>query len=629
MTILVLAIAVVQGLQLLRGLLASLSVYLGQIRDVDSATLAGVIVLIFLSGFAAPVVRRVVGGRYCLAFLAVALALIRLAEQLAPTPDARLATEIAGVVVWLWLLQFVASMSLPSASGSDRGRAVVVILVGLTIDTAIIGAFATLDPGFSRALAPLLFTIALVGGQLALIAWLARNRNAPDSSGELPAWSCCIGPALALEILLFQNLARHVVLVGWELPATFTWLLTANLFAVWIAAFCSVRDSTPPRWAMLAASAILVVCVVQPEHRVWAGFAAAAGPVAIGVLLAGALASRLSRGWGWFSAAAGLLAIPLVLFGWYAPYQIDVPAPQITFPMIAVALLVVSGWRGRTGSAARSTESGRETPSIRRSWRRAAVVPGVASVLLLLPLVLFVAERSPGAPPSDDDPLTMATYNIHQGFDLQGMPSLERILDVIEEERPHVVALQEVPRGWAVNGSVDALSWLAQRLQMHWAWGPAADPFWGNAVLSRYPIVDLKNRPMPNNDVLNLDRGYLLVTIDVNGELVQIVATHLHHVEWEPQHRIPQVQELLDGVDWSRPSVLLGDLNAQPHHAEILMLAKAGLSPGRPAVPTFPADRPRRQIDYILATTAFTVVELRTVDTDASDHLPLFATLIR
>jgi len=627
-----LAIAIAQGLQLLRGLLASLSVYLGQIRDVDSATLAGVIVLIFLSGFAAPVVRRVLGGRYCLAFLAAALALIRLAEQLAPTPDARLGTEIAGVVVWLWLLQFVASMSLPSATGHGRGRAAVVIMLGLTIDTAIIGAFATLDPGFSRALAPLLFTIALVGGQLALIAWLARTRNAPDSSGELPAWSCCIGPALALEVLLFQNLARHVVLVSWELPATFAWLLTANLFAVWIAAFCSVRGSAPQRWALLVAAVGLVVSVVQPEHRVWAAFAAATGPVATGVLLTGALASRPSRGWSWFSAAAGLLAIPLVLFGWYAPYQIDVPAPQIAFPMIAVALLVVSGWIGRTSSvarSARSTQLVRGTPSNRRVWRRAALVPGVASALLLLPLVLFVAERSPGAPPSGDDPLNVATYNIHQGFDLQGMPSLERILDVLEEERPHVAALQEVPRGWAVNGSVDALSWLAQRLQMHWAWGPAADPFWGNAVLSRYPIVDVENRPMPNNDALNLNRGYLLVTIDVHGKLVQILATHLHHVEWEPQHRIPQVQELLDGVDWSRPSVLLGDLNAQPHHAEIRMLAEAGLSPGLPAVPTFPADRPRRQIDYILATTAFTVVELRTVDTDASDHLPLFATLLR
>ena len=625
----VLAIAIAQGLQLLRGLLASLSVYLGQIRDVDSVTLAGVIVLIFLSGFAAPVVRRVMGGRHGLAFVAAALALIRLAEQLAPTPDARLATEIAGVVVWLLLLQFVASTWAPSSSGPGAGRAAVVVLLGLTLDTAIIGAFATLDPGFSRALAPLLFTIALVGGQLALLAWLARSEDLPSLSGEPPAWSCCIGPALALEVLLFQNLARHVVLVGWELPAMFAWLLVANVIAVWIAAFCSVRGSAPPRWAMLAAAATLVVCVVESEHRVWAAFAAAAGPIAIGVLLTGALASRRARGWGWFSASTGLLAIPLVLFGWYAPYQIDVPAPQITFSMFAVALLVVSGWIGRERSAARPAQSGGETPSIRRSWQQASVVPGVASVLLLLPLLLLVVERSPGPPPSGNEPLRVATYNIHQGFDLQGMPSLDRILDVLEEERPHVAALQEVPRGWAVNGSVDALSWLAQRLEMHWAWGPAADPFWGNAVLSRYPIVAVENRPMPNNDVLNLDRGYLLVTIDVHVELVQIVATHLHHVEREPQHRIAQVRELLDGIDWNRPSVLLGDLNAQPNHAEIRMLAEAGLSPRLPAVATYPADRPRRQIDYILATGAFTVVELRTVDTDASDHLPLFATLLR
>ena len=248
---------------------------------------------------------------------------------------------------------------------------------------------------------------------------------------------------------------------------------------------------------------------------------------------------------------------------------------------------------------------------------------------MLLPLYHVVTWRTPDQPPTADVPVRLATYNIHQGFDLRGMPSLERILEVLEQERPHVVALQEVPRGWVVNGSVDALSWLAQRLRMHSAWGPAADPFWGNAVLSRYPIVHVENHPMPNNDDLNLNRAYLLVTVNRHGELVQVVATHLHHVESEPHHRIPQVAELLNAVDWSRPSVLLGDLNAQPHHAEIRMLAEAGLLPRQPAVPTYPADQPRRQIDYIMTTDGLTLVELRTVDTDASDHLPVFATLER
>ena len=628
-TLLLLAIAIAQGLQLLRGLLASLSVYLGQIRDLDSASLAGIIFLIFLSVVAAPLVWRFIGSRHCLLILAATLALLRLADQLAPTPDARLGVEIAGVVVWLWLLQFVASMSTRSTSEHAVARPAVVILLGLTIDTAISGAFETLDPGFSTALGPLLFTILSIAAQLAMIVWLGRRQAAHIAIVRPPSLAFCIGPALALSALLFQNLARQVVLTGWELPATFAWLLAANLLAVWIAVFCSIRGSPPPWWASLAAAVALLLSVIQPEHRAWATIAAAAGPVAIGVLLTGALTANQGRGRGWISAATGMLTIPLVIFGWYAHYQLDVPVPQLVFVVFAAALVAFGGCIGSLRPLTKQARSAGQRQSIGRSWQRAALVPAIASVLLLLPLVHAVSWRVPDPPPAADAALRVATYNIHQGFDLQGMPSLERILAVIEREQPQVIALQEVPRGWVVNGSVDALSWLAQRLRMHSAWGPAADPFWGNAVLSRYPIVHIEHRPMPNNNDLNLDRAYLLVTIDLHGDLVQLVATHLHHVESEPHHRIPQVRELLDAVDWSRPSVLLGDLNAQPHHAEILMLAEAGISARQPVVPTYPADQARRQIDYIMTTDDLTIVELWTAETDASDHLPLFAELTR
>lgn len=628
-TLLVLALSIAQGLQLLRGLLASLSVYLGQIRDMESASLAGVILLIFLSAVAAPLVRRFIGGWQCLLIVAATLALLRLADQLAPTPDARLGLEIAGVVVWLWMLQFVASVSPHSSARSGVGRPAVVLLLGLTFDTAISGAFETLDPSFSSALGPLLFTILSIGAQLALITWLGRCHPAPVTIASPPSLAFCIGPALALEALLFRSLARQVVLIGWEPPATFAWLMAANLLAIWIAAFCSVRGSSPPWWASIAAAAALLVSVIHPEHHAWAAIVAAAGPISIGLLLPVALTVKHGGGRGWISAATGMLAIPLVIFGWYAHYQLDVPLPQLVFVVFAAALVAFAGCFESLRQLTTRARSAGRAQSSRPSWQQAALAPAIACVLLLLPLYHAVTWRSADPPPTADAPLRVATYNIHQGFDLQGMPSLERILEVLEQERPHVVALQEVPRGWVVNGSVDALSWLAQRLGMHWAWGPAADPFWGNAVLSRHPIVHVENHPMPNNDDLNLDRAYLLVTINLHGELVQVVATHLHHVESEPHHRIPQVAELLNAVDWSRPSVLLGDLNAQPHHAEIRMLAEAGLMPRQPAVPTYPADQPKRQIDYIMTTDALAIVELRTAATDASDHLPVFATLVR
>ena len=623
-------LAVVQGLQLLRGLLASLSVYLGQVRDVDSATLAGVILLIFLTGFAAPLVRRILGPGRCQYLLAGAIALLRVAELLSPTPEVRLAVEIAGVVGWLWFLQLIAAepaaASTTSSTQTHCSRAAIALLLGLTVDTAIIGGFATLDPGFSSALGPLIFTVALSGAHLAMICWLASRERIQVTSGGPPMWALVVGPVLALELLLFQNLARQVVLIGWSLPAAFAWLLAANLLTVWIAVTLSARAATVPRWLILVAAVILIVSAVQPDQPLWAAAVAMSGPIACGVLLIGSLSTVNGGGWGWFAASAGLVAIPLVLFGWYAHYEIDLPLPQHAIPLIAAAFVAVFAGFGSHRSATQSIRVGGQSRPI-GDLRQGAVLTFVLSSLLILPLFQLAVWRAPEPRSADVDSLRVATYNIHQGFDLQGMPSLERIAEVVESERPDVIALQEVPRGWVVNGSVDALGWLEQRLRMHSAWGPAADPFWGNALLSRFPIVKVENRPMPNNDVLNLARAYLLVTIDVDGQLVQIVATHLHHVGSEARHRIPQVNELITAVDWSQPSVLLGDLNAQPHHAEIRTLGENGLSLNQPPVRTYPANRPRRQIDYVMATEDFTVLESYAVDTEASDHLPLFADL--
>ncbi|MYE06654.1 MAG: hypothetical protein F4Y04_05440 [Chloroflexi bacterium] len=623
-----------QGLQLLRGLLASLSVYLGQIHDVEPATLAGIIFLIFLSGFAASLIHRALGARRCLLLLAVALAMLRLAEQLSPTPEARLGAEIAGVAIWLCLLQSMIAAPLATSGGTRSGRPVIAILLGLIVDTALGGGFATLDPGFSAELGPLIFTVALAAAQLAMIALAAQvagrretREPPPDAPARPPTWAFCVGPLLALEVLLFQNLARQVVLIEWEPPATFAWLLTANLLALWLAIILSRQGAARPRWVPLLAAAALVACAAPATSPVLAAIIALAAPVAVAVLLTETLAPEGRGRRSWTPTAVGFLAIPLVLFGWYAHYEIDIGFPQWAIPLCAAAaVFVVVCWKLLRILPQTTRTPERATPSIRK-WRREAALTALATLLLLLPLYQFLTWRAPESPPANAAPFRVATYNIHQGFDLYGMPGLERIADALESEHPHVIALQEVPRGWVVNGSVDALSWLAQRLGMHAAWGPAADRFWGNALLSRFPILDVENRPMPNNRELNLDRAFLVATIEVDGEPLQIVATHLHHVESEPEHRLPQVRALLDGVDWSRPTILLGDLNAQPHHTEIRRLEEAGLSAGSRAVPTYPADRPIRQIDYVLTNGAFEIIEVRTVDTDASDHLPLIADL--
>ncbi len=624
--LLVTALAIAQGLQLLRGLLASLSVYLGQVKDVDADLLALLILTIFLAGFAAPLLWNLLGRHRALLFLAASLALLRIAEQLVQEPETRLATQVAGVIFWLWLIPLTMLKPASKARAGRPGWPLIALLLGLTIDTAIKGAFWTLDPGFSDGLKPLVTTIAIASIHLALIGWLSRSSSGPETHAAPPIASFVVGPGLALHVLFFQNLAAHSALSGWDIPTVFAWTLTANLAAILLATHWLRRSSPPPRWVSLVAASWLVTSAVWYSSPTPVAFGAMVGPAAIATLWCTALSRPQAGQSGWIAAALGLLMIPVVLFGWYAHYEIEMPIPQWVLPVAAAVLVGIPSYLPNTYGAT-NTYRNPLPPTTERLVRFG--VPAFAFLLLLLPLHQFITQNSPQAPPDNKDAVRVVTYNIHQGFDLSGRPSLEAIADLIEAQQPEIVALQEVPRGWVVNGSLDALSWLAQRLDMHAAWGPAADPFWGNAILSKHPIASIENRPMPNNPALRFDRAYLLVTIEVAYESIQVVATHLHHIEREPHHRLPQVRALLNGIDWNRPTILLGDLNARPHHAELRLLTESGLLTTNRPVPTYPAGRPRRQIDHILVTDHFVINELNAIPTTASDHLPLTALLSR
>src|SRR5439155_224190 len=81
---------------------------------------------------------------------------------------------------------------------------------------------------------------------------------------------------------------------------------------------------------------------------------------------------------------------------------------------------------------------------------------------------------------------------IHQGFNAGQVPSLDMLVDVISRESPDVLVLQEVVRGWMIDEQHDALSVLAERLGMPYVFGPNIGDLYGNAILSRFPMTDVK-----------------------------------------------------------------------------------------------------------------------------------------
>jgi endonuclease/exonuclease/phosphatase family metal-dependent hydrolase len=275
-----------------------------------------------------------------------------------------------------------------------------------------------------------------------------------------------------------------------------------------------------------------------------------------------------------------------------------------------------------------------------RARGRDLVPVGVGVALLAAPLVSFATAPGAAAPVQDDGParpVRVLSYNLHFGFDVRGWSDLEGVARAIEASGAEVVGLQEVSRGWYVNGAADMLAWLQRRLRMpHARFAGASDAIWGNALLSRYPIVAGEVVRLPREGV-PLRRNALRAELDLGaGRRLSVVVTHLHHVEGPDgaRVRLAQVPRLVELVAGRPATVLMGDLNAEPGSAEIGLLRSAGMTDaftaaaGGPAdAPTWPADRPDRRIDWIWLSGDLTATGFAATTGTASDHRGIAVTV--
>src|SRR5690606_38670379 len=116
------------------------------------------------------------------------------------------------------------------------------------------------------------------------------------------------------------------------------------------------------------------------------------------------------------------------------------------------------------------------------------------------------------------------------------------------------------------------------------------------------------------------------------GRQLGVVGTHLSHIEDQGATRLPQARAVAGTVAWlherSIPTVVLGDLNAEPDSQEIATFGSFVEPTLRSGNPTWPSWEPQVQIDHILVSPSIEVLEAATIASEASDHLPLVADIL-
>jgi endonuclease/exonuclease/phosphatase family metal-dependent hydrolase len=618
-----LALTVTFGVQLLRVWMAGLFYYLNEVANAGYATLVCLAVLVFAVTFLAGVVQRRLGGR-ALLIVGGGVGAARLIEQL--TPDPALDLVCASIGVALFLLSMPIALETLRAREHDRHFATAIVL-GLAIDTAIKGAWGTLELSWVAGALPLITVVLGVALQLALLAryHLARGIElaGPASVLASSSWSlAALGPFLFLQVQLFQNIGQVTTVTGFNQPLAFELIVLGNAFS--LIAASSVYGRLPRRgwtWALMVGLVLLVVALPLAGDPL-APLELLAGQVAAAIGLALISQARgprhTSRVMG-----TGLFLMFGLLLGYYLGQVFKLPIAYWLFQPIA-ALLVLAAMTAavRRFDAPRTLE--------RLDW-----TPGLIGLgLMILPVIALLGWREPRAV-TGQLPVRIMSYNLHSGFDVTGRLNLDGIVQAIGAERPDVIGLQEVSRGWVLDGSIDMLTWLSQRLQLPYVWAPTADPIWGNALLSRYPITDVQLYVMPNNDQVRPPRGFVVATLDVGGQPLTVIVTHLHHVGEDSARRVPQVAAINAAWGGRAASVLLGDLNARPDAPEMQLLRDAGwidafTSAGASGDGfTYASHRPYQRIDYIYHSADLTARDFHVAAGTASDHSGIAATIER
>ena len=255
-------------------------------------------------------------------------------------------------------------------------------------------------------------------------------------------------------------------------------------------------------------------------------------------------------------------------------------------------------------------------------------------VLLIILLVGVCAGGCTGAKLESPTRVAVLTYNIYHGEDANGGSNLDAVAGIINLLKPDLVAFQEVDNKTRRAKGLDLTAELSRRTGMKGIFGKAMDydgGGYGEAVLSRHPIIETKNNPLPHTEKAE-PRAALEIHIELpDGVKMAFVGTHLDH-QRDQSNRMMQtkrIMELYENIDL--PIILLGDLNATPGSDPINLLSRQWFDAARDnPQPTFPSTKPSRRIDYIMYKPKgrWKVVEVRVIDEKvASDHCPVFVVL--
>ena len=229
-----------------------------------------------------------------------------------------------------------------------------------------------------------------------------------------------------------------------------------------------------------------------------------------------------------------------------------------------------------------------------------------------------VAQNQPEMPWQ----IRVMSYNVQHCAGIESDINYDRTADVIWNQRPDVVAIQELDSVTSRSEGLYQLEELAKRTLYYPVFARAIDfdgGKYGVGILTRERPLSTRRIPLPGRE------PRVLLVVELKDYVM--ACTHLDLTE---ENRLASVPLIVDEAKrWHKPFIIAGDWNDGPDSKLLTELKKYfTINTGKKA--TYPADKPNECIDYIASFKDRAAVTLNYSVLDepsASDHRPLVANL--
>jgi endonuclease/exonuclease/phosphatase family metal-dependent hydrolase len=504
---------------------------------------------------------------------------------------ARMAMTLPGAEVRYWsalLVVFTGALFLRIYLERMPREAIIAIIGALIVGQLLRNLGTTYDLSLRPGWLPVQFVWSAL-----LVAALIWGRADVPAEARSPSWlvGLAFGAFLFLEISLLSlpnGISRwsdwsYLVLV----PALLAVTVLPLVPAVWEGTQIWLGTNLAPR-VLVALALIVGLAVGYFRTGPLAGIALVLVQAAL--LLSITVLFGVERSGGKSSLWLPLGFIFFLLLNYFNAFAFTYPytLPDMRGMGWAVYLIAAIVVSGALLIAPRAVEL------MRPPVTSLAVLGGIA----LVASTIIAIPRPPGTLQAKGN-LSIATYNIHYGYDEEWNFTLDQQADAIRDSGADVVALQEVDAGRLTSHSVDDALYLARSLDMQAAFLPTIEHLTGIAVLYRGPEAPVMSRLLSSNQE---QTGIIGVELSIDGRQV---GTYGVWIGLDPIEAERQVEEALEFIGDRSVVAFAGDFNLEHGDSPVEQIKAAGfIDPfqalGMDSPPlTHPAIEPLIQIDFV------------------------------